>query len=248
MTSTIDLALDQYDNERAYTVALKLLTDSEKGHLPSASYVSIGNALLKHNRCAEARDAYQKSLTMYPNDSGTAPLAQLGLGEAALGLDQIDEAEGIFHQAILRYPQSSVRDRAELGLAKVYLDRGHGGGPEGPDNAKAIGLLTSVMAGTTGKISGEAAYLLGNCYFSFGGDETENKKTALVYFLRASLLMSGPHGEEAAFRSGQCDKALGNPQIARRAFEAYLRRFPNGQFAADAKKELESLPAQPQQS
>ena len=41
----------------------------------------------------------------------------------------------------------------------------------------------------------------------------ENKKTALAYYLRASLLMSGPHGEEAAFRSGQCDKALGNPQI-----------------------------------
>ena len=35
---------------------------------------------------------------------------------------------------------------------------------------------------------------------------------------------------------------------ARRAFEAYLRRFPNGLFAADAKKELESLPVQPQQS
>lgn len=248
MTSTIDLALDQYDNARAYATALKLLAGPEKDHLPSASYLAIGNALLKHDRFAEARDAYQKSLTMYPNDSATAPLAQLGRGEAALELNRFAEAEGVFHEVMLKYPESSVRDRAQLGLARVYLARANGGDPRDPYNAKAIALLNSVMAGAAGENSGEAAYLLGNCYFSFSGDERENKKNALAYYLRASLVMRGPHGEEAAFRSGQCDQALGNTQIARRAFEAYLRRFPNGRFAADAKRELESLLAQPQHS
>jgi TolA-binding protein len=248
MTSTIDLALDQYDNARAYATALKLLAGPEKDRLPSASYLAIGDALLKHDRFAEARDAYQKSLTMSPNDLAGAPLAQLGLGEAALGLYQFAEAEGVFHQVILNCPENSVRDRAQLGLARVYLARANGGDPRDPYNAKAIALLNSVMAGAAGENSGEAAYLLGNCYFSFSGDERENKKNALACYLRASLVMSGPHGEEAAFRSGQCDQALGNTQIARRALEAYLRRFPNGRFAADAKRELESLPAQPQHS
>jgi TolA-binding protein len=170
------------------------------------------------------------------------------LGETALATNHLDDAEEIFGQMVSNTAPSVVHDRAELGLAKVYLARGKGEDPQDPHNAKAIELLAAVMAGARGEASGEAAYLLGKSYFSFGGNERENKQTALTYYLRASLVMSGPHGEEAAFRSGQCDKALGNPQLARRAFEAYLRRYPNGLFASDAKKELESLPNQPQQS
>ena len=248
VTSTIDLALDQHDIARAYDATLKLLADPKKDHLPSASYVAIGNALIKRDRFAEAREAYGKSLRMYPNDSATAPLAQLGLGEAALGLRQLVEAEQVFLQAMVKYPESPVCERAKLGLARVYLAGADSGNPQDPHNAKAIELLRTVMAGTTGESSGEAAYLLGNCYFSFTGDDRENKKTALAYYLRAALTMNGPHGEEAAFRSGQCHKALGNPQTARRAFETYLRRFPNGAFATDAKRELDSLPGEPQQS
>lgn len=103
VTSTIDLALDQHDIARAYDATLKLLADPKKDHLPSASYVAIGNALIKRDRFAEAREAYGKSLRMYPNDSATAPLAQLGLGEAALGLRQLVEAEQVFLQAMVKY-------------------------------------------------------------------------------------------------------------------------------------------------
>jgi hypothetical protein len=47
LTSTIDLALAENDTLRAYATALKLLADPENGRLPSASYVAIGNALLR---------------------------------------------------------------------------------------------------------------------------------------------------------------------------------------------------------
>jgi TolA-binding protein len=247
-TSTVELALAEGDSPRAYAAALKLLGDPEKDRLPSASYIAIGDALLRRGQLTEAKQAYRNSLTLYPDDVADAPRARLGLGETALAMNQLDDAEEIFGQMVSNTPPGPLHDRAELGLAKVHLARGNGVDPRDPHNAKAIELLTAVMVGATGESSGEAAYLLGNCYFSFSGDQRENKKTALAYYLRASLLMSGPHGEEAAFRSGECHKALGNPQIARRAFEAYLRRFPNGLFAAEAKKELESLPAQPQQS
>jgi TolA-binding protein len=248
ITGTIDLALAEGDSPRAYAAALKLLGDPEKDHLPSAAYIAIGDALLLRGQLAQAEQAYQKSLTLYPDDLFTTPRARLGLGETALATNQLDDAEEIFGQMVSNTSAGAVHDRAELGLAKVYLARGKGGDPQDPHNAKAIELLTAVMTGATGEASGEAAYLLGNCYFLLGGDERENKRAALTYYLRASLVMSGPHGEEAAFRSGQCDKALGNPQLARRAFEAYLRRYPNGLFASDAKEELESLPNQPQQS
>jgi TolA-binding protein len=248
ITSTIDLALAEGDSARAYDAALKLLGDPEKDHLPSATYIAVGDALLRRGQLMQARQAYRNSLTLYPDDMLTTPRARLGLGETELAMNQLDDAEEIFGQMVSNTPPGALRVRAELGLAKVQLARGKGGDPQNPHNAKAIELLTTVMVGATGESAGEAAYLLGNCYFSFGGDERQNKKTALAYYLRASLLMSGPRGEEAAFRSGQCDKALGNSQMARHAFEAYLRRFPNGLFAADAKKELESLPAQPRQS
>ncbi len=248
ITSTIELALAEGDSARAYAAALKLLGEPEKDHLPSASYIAIGDALLRRGHLIQARQAYKHSLALYPDDVLTAPQARLGLGEIGLAMNQLDNAEEIFGQMVSNTPPGALRDRAELGLARVCIARGDGGSPRDPHNAKAIEILTAVMAGATGESSGEAAYLLGNCYFSFGGDEWENKKAALAYYLRASLVMNGPHGEEAAFRSGQCHEALGNPQVARRAFEAYLRRFPHGLFAADAKKELESLPAQPQQS
>ena len=248
ITSTIELALAEGDSPRAYAAALKLPGDPEKDHLPSATYIAVGDALLRRGQLMQARQAYNNSLTLYPDDILTAPRARLGLGEIELAMNQLDDAGEIFGPMVFNTPSGALHDRAELGLAKVHLARGNGGDPRDPHNAKAIELLTAVMVGATGESSGEAAYLLGNCYFSFRGDERENKKIALAYYLRASLVMSGPHGEEAAFRSGQCHNALGNPQMARRAFEAYLRRFPNGLFAADAKKEVESLPAQPQQS
>ena len=248
ITSTIELALAEGDSPRAYAAALKLPGDPEKYHLPSATYIAVGDALLRRGQLMQARQAYNNSLTLYPDDILTAPRARLGLGEIELAMNQLDDAGEIFGPMVFNTPSGALHDRAELGLAKVHLARGNGGDPRDPHNAKAIELLTAVMVGATGESSGEAAYLLGNCYFSFRGDERENKKIALAYYLRASLVMSGPHGEEAAFRSGQCHNALGNPQMARRAFEAYLRRFPNGLFAADAKKEVESLPAQPQQS
>ncbi|HVM59582.1 MAG TPA: tetratricopeptide repeat protein [Verrucomicrobiae bacterium] len=246
-TSTIELALAARDLRRGYAATSKLLADAAMDHLPPRSYIAIGTVLLQRGQPAQAREQYERSLRLYPNDALVAPQARLGIGRADLAMNRLDEAEDIFRQMVWNGPPGTLHDRASLGLAEVYLSRG-GGDPLKPQTAKAIELLTSVMAGARGEDSGEAAYLLGNCYFAFTGDSKENKKTALAYYLRAALTISGPHGEEAAFRSGQCHKALGNPEVARRAFEAYLRRFPHGLFAADAKQELESLPAQPPSS
>lgn len=248
LTSTIDLALAEDDLPRAYAAVLKLLGDPEKDHLPSAAYIAVGDALLRRGQLEQARQSYEKSLTLYSDEPFAAPRARLGLAETALAMHQLSDAEQAFGQMLIKTPSGALHDRAKLGLAKVYLALSNSTDPRNPHNAKALELLTSVMVGATGESSGEAAYLLGNCYFTFSGDERENKKTALAYYLRASLTISGPHGEEAAFRCGQCHRALGDPQTARCAFEVYLRRFPNGKFAADAKKEMESLPTEPQPS
>jgi TolA-binding protein len=230
-TSIIELALDENDAQRAYAAAVKLLVDPEKNHLPAASYVAVGDAMLRYEHFAQARDAYQKFLTLYPNDTRTTPHAQIGIGKASLALNQLNDAEKAFDQVIATNPHDPD---AELGLAKIYLARGSA-------NLKTVDLLNNVMANAKGNNTGEAAFLLAGYFLNLRGNEKENTKTALAYYLRASLMISGPDGEEAAFHTAQCHKALGDVEAARSAFQAYLRRFPNGKLAADAKQELASL-------
>jgi TolA-binding protein len=246
--STIDLALSENDVERAYAAALTLLAEPETVDLPSSSYLAVGNVMLRRGQFVQARNAYQKSFARSQKDTRTAAVALVGFGESELGLNQLDYAETTFNQVLTGDPQGLSHAEAELGLAKVYLARGRDRGPKDPVNLKAVDLLNKVMAGTKGESAGEAAYLLGTHFFNFKENVKDNKKTALAYYLRVALLMSGPHGEEAAYRSGECHKVLGNIKAARSAFQAYLRRFPIGQFAADAKKELESLPSPLQES
>jgi len=209
-------------------------------HEIAAVYRAVGSAMLRQEQFAAARDAFQNSLALYPADARTATLAQIGLGEACLGINRLDDAEKTFKQILTANPQNTD---AELGLAKVYLSQGK----DLPANAKAVDLLNKVMASAKGENANEAAFLLGDYFFNLQDNKKENKKTALAYDLRVALLTSGPRGEEAAFRSGQCHKVLGNTEAARSAFQAYLRRFPTGKFIADAKQELASLPAPTQQ-
>jgi len=248
LTSTIELALGDHDTQRAYAASTKLLGDPEKGHLPSASYVAIGNALLTRKEFAQARDAFQKSVTLYPNDTRTLPFAQLGLANAGLNLEQLDAAESSFNQVLVANPQGPLFAEAQLGIAEVSLARGRDKGPMDPQSVLGVKLLNKVMATAEGDVTSKAAYALGNYFFQFEDNEKENKKTALAYYLRVALQASGPIGEEAAFRTGQCHRALGNIAAARSAYQAYLRRFPLGQFSEQAKKELESLPVLPQQT
>jgi len=209
-------------------------------HEIAAVYFAAGRVMLRQEQFAQARDAFQNSLALSPTDTRTVTLTQIGLGEACLGLNQLDDAGKAFNQILTTNPQNTA---AQLGLAKVYLAQGK----NSSTNAKAVDLLNKVMAGARGENANEAAFLLGNYFFNLPENEKENKKTALAYHLRVALLTSGSRGEEASFRSGQCHKVLGNTEAARSAFQAYLRRFPTGKFVADAKQELASLAAPPQQ-
>jgi len=247
LTGTIELALGKHDAQRAYAGTRKLLADPERDRLPSVSYLAIGNALITRGEFAHARAAFQECVTLYPNDARTLPLAQLGLANADLNLNQLDDAENSFNQVLAANPQGPLFAQAQLGIAEVCLARGRDKGPMDPQNVLGVELLNKVMAAAEGDTASKAAYALGNYFFQFTDNEKENKKTALAYYLRVALQAGGPIGEEAAFRTGECHRALENIEAARSAYLAYLRRFPNGQFSEQAKKELESLPVLPQQ-
>jgi len=51
-----------------------------------------------------------------------------------------------------------------------------------------------------------------------------------------------PEGETAAFAMAQLVWERASPAEARAALRAYLDRYPEGRFAADARRKLASLP------
>ncbi len=228
-SSTIELALSEKDYPRAYAGALKLLADPERDRLPALSYVAIGNAMLRTDRFNEARDAFEKTIAAPAADARIAPLAQLGLGQAQLALNQLDKAEAAFQQMLQADPQSPVRPEAELGLAKVLEAKGR--------VDEAVPIYNKVLEASRGEAGFESAYRLGNIALG-----RTNYKVALAYYARL-LFAGGPMAEEGAFRSAQCHAGLGNPEGARSAYQAYLRRYPSGRFAKEAQEKLAALPA-----
>ena len=98
------------------------------------------------------------------------------------------------------------------------------------------------MAGR-GEVTFEAAFRLGNIFFNMVSDPVkvkDNKKLALAYYARL-LFATGPMAEEAAYRSAECHAALGATERACTAFQSYVKRFPSGKFADEAKANIAKL-------
>ncbi len=229
-TSTIELALADKDFGRATAAAAKLLTDPEREKLPAASYIALGNTFLKTGQFQPARENFEKILALYPNDSRLLPAGQLGLGQALFGLGQFDAAETALRKA--------TGVDADLALAKIDEAKGK--------LKEAVDLYNRVMQNGRGEISSEAAYRLGNFFFNQTdpAKSKDNKKTALAYYARL-LFATGPMAEEAAYRAGECHEALGNLPQACATFQAYVKRFPTGQFGDGAKSKIARLCAPP---
>ena len=221
-TSAIELALGEKDFTRATAAATKLLADPERDKLPMASYVAIGNVFLKTEKFPQARKAFERV---------TAPVGQLGLGQALLGLKQYDAAEAALQKA----PSSPETD---LALAKVYEAKGK--------VREAMELYNAVLQNARGDISFEAAFRAGTLAFNATDPvrSKDNKKLALGYFARL-LFATGPMAEEAAYRAGECHEALGNMPQACGAFQGYVKRFATGKFVDGAKSKIARLCAPP---
>jgi TolA-binding protein len=229
-TSTIELALADKDFGRATAAATELLAVSEREKLPATSYLALGDTFLKTGQFQPARENFEKVLALYRNDSRLLPAARLGLGQAMFSLKQYDAAEAALRNA--------TGVDVDLTLAKIYEATGR--------LKEAVDLYNQVMQSGRGEISSEAAYRLGNFFFNHAdpAKSGDNKQTALAYYVRL-LFATGPMAEEAAYRAGECHEALGNLSQACATFQAYVKRFPTGQFVASAKSKIARLCAPP---
>lgn len=244
-TSAIELALSEKDYERATTAAQKLLQDPEKDRLPALTYLALGNTFLKTEKFDLARNAFQKSLTLYPNDKNAGLLANLGLGQALLALKDYNGAEDAFNKQMPADP-SQAAPEALLGMAKIYEEKGRNKPPKDEINVKAVEFYTLAWRGLSGRgvIANEAFYRLANFFFNIKeadpAKDKENKKVALQYYMR--LFFAGePLAEEGLFRSAQCHETLGNLPAALSAFNTYKRRYLVGKFKLEAERKITEL-------
>jgi TolA-binding protein len=130
-------------------------------------------------------------------------------------------------------PQSPLILEAKLALGKAF---------EGKGKVKeAVAMYDPVWREGRGDAATEASFRVGKLAL-----QQKDYKAAIPMFARL-LFATGPMAEEAAYRAAQCHEGLGNIEQARSAYQSYVRRFPEGQFAAEAKERLAKLPApQPQ--
>jgi len=231
--SLIELAIGEKDYARANGAVARMLADPDRDKLPASGFLAIGNVSLKTERFAQAKENYARVLAAAGNDQKIATLANLGIGQALIGLGQFAAAQAPLETA-LADTQNCPRADAQLAIAKVLEATGK--------TEQAVELYSTVMAGR-GDITFEAAFRLGNIFFNMVADPAkvkENKKLALAYYARL-LFATGPLAEEAAYRSAECHAALGVPERACPAFQSYVKRFPAGKFVDEAKANIARL-------
>jgi TolA-binding protein len=236
LTATIELANSERDNLRANQAAAQLLADPEADKLPAITFAAIGETLLKTEQCERARDAYTKMQAAYASDAGITRQAVLGLAKAQLCLKQYDEAEKWFRQVADAPPEAGGHADAELGLGKVAETRGK--------LTEAVDHYNKVLKLTRTEVASEAAFRLGTIFYNMTEKDPkkskENTKAALAYYARL-VFATGPMADEAMFMLGACHDRLGTPDAAKAAYQNYLKRFPDGKFADQAKERVKVL-------
>ena len=237
--SLIELAVGEKDFARANNAVARMLADPDRDKLPASGFLAIGNVSLKTDKFSQAKENYERVLAAAGPDAKLATLANLGIGQALIGLQQFTAAQEPLEKA-LADTQNCPRADAQLALAKVL--------EAGGKTPAAVELYSTVLAGR-GEVTFEAAFRLGNIFFNMVSDPAkvkENKKLALAYYARL-LFATGPMAEESAFRSAECHAALGAVERACPAFQSYAKRFPTGKFVAEAQANIAKLcPAKPQ--
>jgi len=240
-TGIIELALSERDYPRAAAAATKLLQDPEKDRLPAVTYVALGNTFLKTDKTDLARDVFRKTLTLYPNDKNAAPLANLGLGQALLALNDFAGAEAAFNKQMPANLEEAAPE-AILGLARIYEEKGRGKDPKDPITVKAIQFYQLAAKSGRRDIKGEAFHRLGSFFFNL-----KDYKAALPFFMQ-QFAASEPLAEEGGFRTAQCHEALGNLPAALSAYKIYVRRYPNGKFKVEANNKIVEITPKTQPS
>ncbi len=129
-----------------------------------------------------------------------------------------------------------VPDRSETAQA-LYI--------RGMSNAKLehrpqayVDLRASLAKSPDEDTRWRAGVVLGTMYFEDGQWDAARR----IYASTAARMPAKPPLDFVEFRTGQCLERLGRWQESRTLFEDLVRRFPDGQYSASARRRLELSP------
>jgi TolA-binding protein len=106
--------------------------------------------------------------------------------------------------------------------------------------AEARSLVTRALATRLPPaLDAEGRTLLAECALVSGDPKEAARRYAEVARAHGSL----PAGENALFAAARAAHTSGQTAEARRLFEQYVARYPNGQFVSEANRRLGQLPA-----
>ena len=195
-------------------------------------HTARGDALFELGRGGEAASAYGRSGTAYALHA--AAVARLNEGGAG-------EAEALARRLLEEHPQSPLRPAAWLALGEALLAQNRFSDSEG---AFLEAAREGEDAGTRAEQSARRSRVLsriGWCRF-LAGDHAG----AAEHF--GVLTREHPRAEEAdeaLYMEGRSLEAAGEAKRARRAWQRYLERFPDGDHRAQVRLGLARTDATP---
>jgi TolA-binding protein len=187
-------------------------------------------ALAAIGRIAYARGNYQASFNafkeMLEKGAGLTLEARIGMGNASLAMDNLQEARNHF-EAVLA--QDGNYAPASVGLGKIAL--------KNQNYSRAENLISQVARSNTTEVGAEAQYLLGVVK-----QRQQQFDQALSAYSNVSVLYEA-YDEwvaKALLNSAECHIQLGNTGEARSVLSSLVEKYPDRPEAREAQKMLQS--------
>lgn len=204
---------------KAYETIVNNYGNSDRA---STSLANLGRLYYKEKK-------YQKSLQYYQklsNDKGYRVEAYLGMGNAYLGMNQLDNARKEFNNALNIKSSSNA---AKLGIAKVdYAQQNYD---------SAMPVFRKIAKNNTDAVGAQAQFMIGKTLQTQG-----NYNEALKAYSKVKILYEAYDNwvSKALLQSAACYRSLGKKGEAQNTLRALVKKYPNSMAARDAAKKMKS--------
>ncbi|HEY0882321.1 MAG TPA: tetratricopeptide repeat protein, partial [Archangium sp.] len=196
-------------------------TDPPETKLADAARLRAALALRKKDPTAAATE-----LRTLASSAALGEVALYELGRLEAGaLEAPSRAVGTFTEARTRFPSGSLRIELSLGLIEALLATGR--------PAEALHELDALSATSAGaERADELTFLRAQLA------RATNRHAEAISLLAPLAARSSPFAERALIALADSQTRSGQADAARTALREYLRRFPTGHHAADARRAL----------
>lgn len=196
-----------------------ILTDFSNSEMRNPALSSLGRMYLQQNNYSRASEYFE---TLARGSAQYRFEANIGLGNAAIGMNRFEQAKQFFQTA---KGLSGDQEVADLGLGKVALYTNN--------LAEAATLLEAVADRSDSEAGAEAQYLMGRIY-----QQQRNHDAAIRAFANVRLFYGGYETWVANSLLGsiESNQAVGNRAEAQRLIDLLQGDYPDTEAARKARE------------